>query len=43
MATKGELADGEERAADKDGLSIDEYHEYQKELNQRFLQSVSSD
>lgn len=43
MATKGGFADGEKGEADDDGLSTDEYREYQEELNQRFLQSVSSD
>lgn len=43
MASTGGFADGEKEEADGDGLSVDEYREYQEELNQRFLQSVSSD
>lgn len=43
MATQGGFADGENREAEGDGFSIDDYREYQEELGQRFLDSVSSE
>lgn len=43
MATNEGFVDGKKGEADEDGFSIDEYREYQEELGQRFLESVSSD